>query len=95
MKRNCAAWRGPTVTFLGYQPDEAVRDHLRRCRALIFPGEEDFGIVPVEAQACGTPVIAFARGGAMETVVPFSGNWPGPPSPHRHLVRRTDRRVPL
>ena len=40
-----------------------------RCRALIFPGEEDFGIVPLEAQACGCPVIAFGRGGALETVV--------------------------
>ena len=42
---------GPTIEFLGWQPDEAIRDHLRRCRALLFPGEEDFGIVPVEAQA--------------------------------------------
>ena len=48
-----------------------LRDHLRRCRALLFPGEEDFGIVPVEAQACGTPVIAFGRGGATETVDPW------------------------
>jgi glycosyltransferase involved in cell wall biosynthesis len=71
---------GPTITFLGYQPDEAVRDHLRRCRALIFPGEEDFGIVPVEAQACGCPVIALARGGAMETVAPLEGDWQGPGS---------------
>jgi glycosyltransferase involved in cell wall biosynthesis len=62
---------GPTTQFLGWQPDEAVRDHLRRCRALLFPGEEDFGIVPVEAQACGTPVIAFGRGGATETIVPL------------------------
>jgi len=61
---------GPTVQFLGWQPDAAIRDHLRRCRALLFPGEEDFGIVPVEANACGTPVIAFGRGGATETVVP-------------------------
>ena len=59
------------VQFLGWQPDEVLRDHLRRCRALLFPGEEDFGIVPVEAQACGTPVIAFGRGGATETVVPW------------------------
>ena len=62
---------GPKVTFLGWQPDEVIRDHFRRCRALLFPGEEDFGIVPVEAQACGAPVIAFDRGGATETVVPL------------------------
>ena len=57
------------VEFLGWQPDEVLRSHLRRCQALLFPGEEDFGIVPVEAQACGTPVIAFGRGGATETVI--------------------------
>jgi glycosyltransferase involved in cell wall biosynthesis len=57
------------VQFLGWQSDENIRDHMRRCRALLFPGEEDFGIVPVEAQACGTPVIAFARGGATETIL--------------------------
>jgi glycosyltransferase involved in cell wall biosynthesis len=57
------------VHFLGRQPDRVVRDHLRRCRALLFPGEEDFGIVPVEAQACGAPVIAYERGGATETVI--------------------------
>jgi len=59
----------PNVTFLGWQPDSAVRHHLQRAKALIFPGEEDFGIVPVEAQAAGCPVIAYARGGALETVV--------------------------
>jgi glycosyltransferase involved in cell wall biosynthesis len=64
---------GPDVTFVGWQSDEAIRDHLRRCRALLFPGEEDFGIVPVEAQACGAPVIAFGRGGAAETVIPPGG----------------------
>jgi glycosyltransferase involved in cell wall biosynthesis len=64
------ALAGPTIHFLGWQPDTIIRDHLRRCRALIFPGEEDFGIVPVEAQACGAAVIAFGRGGATETVVP-------------------------
>jgi glycosyltransferase involved in cell wall biosynthesis len=61
---------GPEVQFLGWQPDDVIRDHFRRCRALLFPGEEDFGIVPVEAQACGTPVIAFGRGGATETIIP-------------------------
>ncbi|HZZ80417.1 MAG TPA: glycosyltransferase [Gemmataceae bacterium] len=59
------------IVFLGWQSDEVLRDHLRRCAALLFPGEEDFGIVPVEAQACGTPVIAYGKGGATETVVPW------------------------
>ena len=56
------------VRLLGWQDDEAVRDHYRRCRALIFPGEEDFGMVPLEAMACGAPVIAYGAGGALETV---------------------------
>ncbi len=64
---------GPTVEFLGWQPDDAVRDHYRRCQALLFPGEEDFGIVPLEAMASGKPIIAFGRGGALETVLPLSG----------------------
>ncbi|MBM4156082.1 MAG: glycosyltransferase family 4 protein [Lentisphaerae bacterium] len=59
----------PNVTFLGFQDDDVVRDHYRRCRALIFPGEEDFGLTPVEAQACGRPVIAYAAGGALETIL--------------------------
>ena len=62
------AQAGPGATFLGWQPDEVIRDHYRRCRALLFPGEEDFGIVPVEALGCGSPVIALDRGGAAETV---------------------------
>ena len=65
------ALAGPTVDFLGWQPNDVIRDHFRRCRALLFPGEEDFGIVPVEAQACGTPVIAYGKGGATETVIPL------------------------
>jgi glycosyltransferase involved in cell wall biosynthesis len=68
------ALAGPTIHFLGWQPNEVVRDHLRRCRALLFPGEEDFGIVPVEAQACGTPVIAYGKGGATETVIPWDSH---------------------
>lgn len=57
------------VRLMGRQPFEVVKDHLQRCRALIFPGVEDFGIVPVEAMAAGAPVIAYAKGGALETVV--------------------------
>ena len=57
------ALAGPTVQFLGWQPDEDLATTSAACRALLFPGEEDFGIVPVEANACGTPVIAFGRAG--------------------------------
>lgn len=59
---------GKNVTFLGAQPDEVLRKHYASCRALVFPGEEDFGIVPVECMASGRPVIAYARGGALDTV---------------------------
>ena len=58
------------VTFLGWRSDEEITELYRNCRFLVFPGEEDFGIVPLEAQACGTPVLAYARGGALETLVP-------------------------
>ena len=60
---------GPNVSFLGYQEAAVLKDHLQRARAFIFAAEEDFGIIPLEAQACGTPVIAYGRGGALETVV--------------------------
>jgi glycosyltransferase involved in cell wall biosynthesis len=59
----------PSTTFLGALSGNALRDQYRRARAVLLPGEEDFGIVPVEAQACGTPVVALARGGALETVI--------------------------
>ena len=61
---------GPSVTVMGARPFEDLRHHYAHCEALIFPGEEDFGIVPVEAMASGRPVIAFGRGGATETVIP-------------------------
>lgn len=60
---------GPSVKMMGRQPNEVVADHLQRARAFVFAAEEDFGIVPVEAQAAGCPVIAFGKGGALETVV--------------------------
>lgn len=60
---------GPTVELMGWQPEDVVRDHMRRCRALLFCGLEDFGMVPVEAQAAGRPVIAYGEGGVLETVV--------------------------
>jgi glycosyltransferase involved in cell wall biosynthesis len=57
------------VEFTGWLPDTRIRDEYRRASAVLLPGEEDFGIVPVEAQACGRPVVAYGRGGARETVV--------------------------
>jgi glycosyltransferase involved in cell wall biosynthesis len=63
------ALAGPNVTLLGYQPFEVLKSHLQRARAFIFAAEEDFGVAPLEAQACGTPVLAFGKGGALETVI--------------------------
>lgn len=60
---------GSKVTFLGRRSDEEIADLYARCRALLFPGHEDFGITPVEAQSAGRPVIAYAKGGALETVI--------------------------
>ncbi len=63
---------GPTVEFLGWKSDEQIREFYRKCLALLFPGEEDFGIVPLEAMASGKPVIAFGKGGVLETVIPLN-----------------------
>jgi len=67
-RKRLEAMAGPTVTFMGRLPDPAVEDHVRRCTALLFPGEEDFGMAPLEINAAGKPVIAFRGGGATETV---------------------------
>jgi glycosyltransferase involved in cell wall biosynthesis len=61
---------GPDVEFLGRVPDADIRELYRRAAVTVLPGEEDFGIVPLEAQACGRPVVALGRGGALETVIP-------------------------
>ncbi|MCL5796635.1 MAG: glycosyltransferase family 4 protein [Gammaproteobacteria bacterium] len=57
------------ISLLGYQSFSVLKDHMQRAKAFVFAAEEDFGITPVEAQACGTPVIAYGKGGALETVV--------------------------
>ena len=59
---------GPNVTILGKQPDAVVVSHLQQAKAFLFAAEEDFGIAPLEAQACGTPVIAYGKGGVLETI---------------------------
>lgn len=63
------ALAGPRTEFLGWRSNDEIRELYRACRLLIFPGEEDFGIVPLEAQACGRPVVAYGRGGALETIL--------------------------
>ncbi|ARU49506.1 glycosyltransferase family 4 protein [Sulfurospirillum diekertiae] len=60
---------GANVVLLGYQPFDILKEHMQKAKAFIFAAEEDFGITPVEAQACGTPIIAYGKGGARETVV--------------------------
>lgn len=62
------AMAGRNVTLLGYQPDETLLEYMQKAKAFVFAAEEDFGIAPVEAQACGTPVIAYGKGGVLETV---------------------------
>ena len=69
LRRSLTRKARSNVRFLGWQPDQEVRRLYCRARALIFPGTEDFGLVPVEAQACGCPVIAYGKGGAAETVI--------------------------
>jgi glycosyltransferase involved in cell wall biosynthesis len=85
---------GPNVTVLGPQPFEELRRHYAHCQALVFPGEEDFGMVPVEAMASGRPVIAFNRGGVAESVIEgVSGTFFDEPSVDAIIdaVRRFER----
>ena len=67
---------GKNVTLLGYQPFEVLKEHMQKAQAFIFAAEEDFGITPVEAQACGTPVIAYGKGGALETIIGIDNEKP-------------------
>ena len=76
-RRRLERMAAENVQFQGWQSGETIRDTLRRCSALLFPGIEDFGIVPLEAAACGTPVIALGQGGATETVLAASPQQPG------------------
>ena len=69
LKKLAASYPDTEITFTGRISDKEVMDYLQRCRAMIFCAEEDFGIIPVEAQCCGRPVIAFGKGGALETVI--------------------------
>ncbi|WP_308381689.1 glycosyltransferase, partial [Serratia marcescens] len=63
--------KSDNIEILGYQPNDVLQDLMERAKAFVFAAEEDFGIVVVEAQACGTPIIAYGRGGALETVRPY------------------------
>ena len=71
---------GNTVEFLGRVSDEELRELYARCRAFLLPGEEDFGMTPVEALASGKPVVALGRGGVLETAPPFGGVFYDEPS---------------
>lgn len=77
---------GPKVEFLGELPDEAVVDHMQRCKALILPGVEDFGMTSVEAQSAGRPVIAAGAGGALESVIDGVTGWHFNPADEHELV---------
>jgi glycosyltransferase involved in cell wall biosynthesis len=69
----CQSAAGPNVQLLGHQSAAVLLDHLQRAKAFIFAAEEDFGIAPIEAQACGTPVIAYGKGAARETIQANTG----------------------
>jgi glycosyltransferase involved in cell wall biosynthesis len=77
-RRDLQRRAGSNIEFLGYVSDASLPELYSRCQALIFPGEEDFGLVPLEAQASGRPVIAYGKGGALETVLPLDGQSDAP-----------------
>ena len=63
------AGNNKNIIFLGRQDDDTVKKYMQECKALLFPGEEDFGLVPIETQSCGRPVIAYKKGGVLDTVI--------------------------
>jgi glycosyltransferase involved in cell wall biosynthesis len=69
-RKKLQAMAGPTIEFKGFLDNESCRDYYQRCRAFLFPGFEDFGMTPVETMACGRPVIAYGKGGVLDSVVP-------------------------
>ncbi len=73
-KIKAIAENAPNIELMGFQPNEVLKDHMQRAKAFVFAAEEDFGIIPVEAQACGTPVIAYGAGGALETVIDYEND---------------------
>ncbi|MBI3610004.1 MAG: glycosyltransferase [Nitrospirae bacterium] len=79
-EKRLKAMAGPTVEFLGWKSDSEIHELYAASRAVIFPGEEDFGIVPLEAMASGKPVIAYGKGGVVETVVPLRESKGNPPT---------------
>lgn len=82
---------GPSVSLLGWVDDEALVELYANCRAFIFPGEEDFGLTPLEAMASGKPVIALGRGGALESIAPLNPAGPAPPGPPGGVFFYQDR----
>ncbi len=74
LKALAGAALNKTIIFADWQSDAEIINHYANCRALLFPGEEDFGIVPLEAQACGRPVIAYGAGGVRETIIPLGSH---------------------
>ena len=87
-RAECESVAGPHTTFVGRVSDDELRSLFRRCRAALMPGVEDFGIVPVEAQACGSPVIATAAGGALDSVLPGTGLLVTPDGPGEDALVR-------
>jgi glycosyltransferase involved in cell wall biosynthesis len=93
--KSIKAIAGKNVTMLGYQSSQVVHDHMQRAKGFVFGAEEDFGITVLEAQACGTPVIAFGKGGALETVRDLGTDEPTGVFFHQHTCEAVVRAISL